>query len=1672
MKKINAIFKTIKIATFAGVLLCASITAPPASAQDITTGLVGHWKLDETTGTTIIDESGNGNTGTWTSDDSPATVKSSAGMVGNAISFDDLDDGVSLGDNDNFDMTGTNAFTVSAWVKPALTAEDNGTATIFARGDTNAGPSGVVYNFFINSANRWQSEISDGTSEAGIFSEVGTVDFGQWQHMTLTWDGTDFILYKNATVLENSSNPGFILHDGGFGNSGETGFGYEARQNAHHFDGDLDEMRVYNRALTASDVETLYSQTGAQNGYFVLIGNQPTNAEVNEFDGDLGGLAGANATCMNYLTNYDWKGKNIAQANGMLTPDNVKAWLCDDNGCQNFRPNTPYSFAKTEAGEEDTGGASFTSDSNGLYPASDTNAWDGDAHFARNTFFWTGREDDQTNTPATNIDCSNWTSNASGGTILGNTGQTTQTDAGRWNSTSGPLDCDTTEQFVCFVNPVRSHTICNPNHTGKIIFNQDVSTMQYCNGTDWINMGKESSLIHGTKTRGEDYAINAVEFDGTTSLGANLASTWPGGHQLTGSMWIRNHNIVPTSQIFQPYDNADDGCRFQTIGDNIQCIFENDSGVEIINFTSNTSIAADTWYHVLFSFDTSSASSRHLYINGVADAATWTTYTVGESLDDKVFGDRTIGARNSGTSLMWDGDMADIWLNNIYIDLSVLANREKFIRDGNAVNLGTDGSRPTGSAPDIFLSGDTASWHTNKGTGGGFTENGALTDATTTPPATYEKKMVGWWKLDETSGTTAYDNSGEGHDSTISGGLSGTDSIPSPVRTGLNFDGTDDWIDTPFRLTAANQLKEFTFTAWVKPEAFNDREGVAGMQGNAGFKIHNLFGGLEHIVRNGAGVNICRRVSPYPAIGEWHFIVFSYDGDNCHVFENGSIVTFAALDNEIVQYGTGGGDGIFHIGRGNFSYGDGYWEGGIDDVRLYNYALSAAEVTELYNSSSQILSYTPNAVNLAGEAQQRVRNNCCSDADGTSFTGSMWIRFTDWPGDNQYIMDSNGENRIYFTSGGDMFFYFRSPTSTDRVVLTADTNLDGDYGWHHIIYSFDVTNPANSYVYMDDTAVTLDNTTINGTINFNTTNFTLLGQRNGNANLPHADIADFWFDYNTFIDLSVEANRRDFIDANGYPVDLGADGSTPTGSAPTVFLTSNAANMGVNSGSGNDFALVEGTFTDVPGPAGDGKVPRYCANPALPAGTLIFNTDEDVMQYCDGYQYIALGPQGDGGGGCSNPSGVAGSLIFNSDFNTLQYCEGDEWVGIGNDPTASVLAQGLVGHWRLDETGGTTIAVDSSGNGHNGTMQNGLTGVATASGATGSSLTFDDNDDSIDVPSSPDFALRNFTLSSWVYIPSTVSAGWKAAIAHNRSGNNWYFLGKNNSDNRMHFRWSNSDTMNSNAALTSDTWNLVTATYDYTTNTANIYVNGALDNTESSGSVQPTAVSDILRIGRNTNDTETWDGRLDDVRVYNRVLAASEIAALYSLADCPQIGDACNDGSVYAALRTYNGEQEKMYITSADQLLGIPWKTSTGIDDITVDSNTDGRANHNRRLGNLSDFPAFEHCENLVAHGKDDWYLPARNELTAMAANYVAINANVQHDLVNTNHWASTEVNVNEAYRPSPVSGGASTYPKTQLTIRARCVRRDSDCDASGEACKDGTIFPQAFPLKVVWLKS
>jgi hypothetical protein len=75
------------------------------------------------------------------------------------------------------------------------------------------------------------------------------------------------------------------------------------------------------------------------------------------------------------------------------------------------------------------------------------------------------------------------------------------------------------------------------------------------------------------------------------------------------------------------------------------------------------------------------------------------------------------------------------------------------------------------------------------------------------------------------------------------------------------------------------------------------------------------------------------------------------------------------------------------------------------------------------------------------------------------------------------------------------------------------------------------------------------------------------------ANAFNGALAEVFFAPGQFLDLSVQANREKFI-LGGRPVSLGADGSTPLGVVPLLYLKNPAASCGVNSGSGGDFTIM------------------------------------------------------------------------------------------------------------------------------------------------------------------------------------------------------------------------------------------------------------------------------------------------------------------------------------------------------------------------------------------------------------------------------------------------------------------------------------------------------------------
>jgi hypothetical protein len=266
---------------------------------------------------------------------------------------------------------------------------------------------------------------------------------------------------------------------------------------------------------------------------------------------------------------------------------------------------------------------------------------------------------------------------------------------------------------------------------GTILYNPDWRVMQYCDGSSWQSMGPAIRTFSP-----------AVTFDGTNDYltrGADLTGN-ADSTQVTGSLWFRRNGGNGSQQVLYCTIDSAGSCRFQVdLNTSNQIHLKGNGtggGTLRLDAAGSTAITDTNWHHLLFSVDLANTSNRYIYLDGVAETPTWSTYS--NAVIDFTRTEHSIGAFTNGAS-KFNGDVDDMWIDmGTYLDVSKDSVRAKF-RDtaGNPVDLGATGTNPTGSQPEVYLSSrgnGLSSWATNKGSGGGFTVTGALTASTANLP--------------------------------------------------------------------------------------------------------------------------------------------------------------------------------------------------------------------------------------------------------------------------------------------------------------------------------------------------------------------------------------------------------------------------------------------------------------------------------------------------------------------------------------------------------------------------------------------------------------------------------------------------------------------------------------------------------------------------------------------------------------------------------------------------------------------------------------------------------------------------------------------------------------------------------------------------------------------------
>ncbi len=238
---------------------------------------------------------------------------------------------------------------------------------------------------------------------------------------------------------------------------------------------------------------------------------------------------------------------------------------------------------------------------------------------------------------------------------------------------------------------------------------------------------------------------------------------------------------------------------------------------------------------------------------------------------------------------------------------------------------------------------------------GGAREGARISNALSFQSQTHSllgSDLVGWWNFNEGSGTTARDISGYDNHGTIVGATY-VDGVPGTGGTALEFRGieTNDEVVTSFKTEDYFTIGgEVTLAGWINIKGFpNDvmeRRGIFDSRtyqvGGFGFRFdHNNLGfSLQADGASAGGVYINNNSINS---NEWIYLVGTNKNKTLHLYINGSFAGENITTEDWAPISTS-----FKIGRGTQGGWTRTFDGLIDDVRIYNRALTASEIQTLY----------------------------------------------------------------------------------------------------------------------------------------------------------------------------------------------------------------------------------------------------------------------------------------------------------------------------------------------------------------------------------------------------------------------------------------------------------------------------------------------------------------------------------------------------------------------------------------------------------------------------------------------------------------------------------------------------------------------------------------------------
>ncbi len=208
-------------------------------------GLVAAYNFEEASGATVVDASGRGNHGTLScnkADNSSCTAATriTSGKFGKALSFDGVDDWVTVNDSASLDLT--TGMTVEAWVYP--TSAPSSWGTIIRKETADDAAYALVSAGTNDLPEAYVPSIGSAVTGAMILPA------NTWAHLATTYNGSTLVFYINGNEVNRAATSGNIpVSNGSLMMGGSSVWG-------NYFNGRIDEIRIYNRALSVPEIKT------------------------------------------------------------------------------------------------------------------------------------------------------------------------------------------------------------------------------------------------------------------------------------------------------------------------------------------------------------------------------------------------------------------------------------------------------------------------------------------------------------------------------------------------------------------------------------------------------------------------------------------------------------------------------------------------------------------------------------------------------------------------------------------------------------------------------------------------------------------------------------------------------------------------------------------------------------------------------------------------------------------------------------------------------------------------------------------------------------------------------------------------------------------------------------------------------------------------------------------------------------------------------------------------------------------------------------------------------------------------------------------------------------------------------------------------------------------------